>query len=130
VTARGFTLIEVIVAMAVISIGVLAVTGLQHRSLELAGSSRAAQQLLAFTETELALQKQRASSGATADGCLSKPLPTGTTCAVIWTPCTLSARVLTCSALATDPVAVHVQVTTTGPRGASLDLWALAVKDR
>jgi hypothetical protein len=103
------------------------VTAVQHSSLSITRSSSSAQQLLGFTETELSLQKQRAASASTAAGCLST-IPTGTTCAVAWTPCTLSGNSLSCTASAQDPIAYHVRVTTTGPGDAGLELWALAVK--
>ena len=123
---NGFSLIEVLVAVAVMSIGVLGVVALQTNAMKFNAQSRAKQDLLGYTQTELALQKNLDHSGATPS--CAAPLPSGYSCNVVRVPCELSGSAMSCQASVSDPVGYHIIVQTEGFKDTRLELGALVTR--
>lgn len=123
---KGFSLIEILVAVAVMSIGILALVALQTNAMKFNAQSRAKQDLLGVTQAELALQKNLDHSTGT-PSCVA-PVPSGYSCTVVRVPCELSGSALSCQASVSDPVGYHIIVKTQGPKDTQLELGALVTK--
>jgi type IV pilus assembly protein PilV len=90
---QGLTLIEVMVAMLVISVGVIAAAGLQTTALKNTSKAQAVNEVTKIAENEISLQRHLDSVDNT---CETQP-PSGFTCSVIIVPCSIQTGTVTCS---------------------------------
>ena len=112
----GLTLVEVLIAIAVLAIGILAAVGLQTTSLQASSRARIVQEMTKVAESELAIRRSIVST--TADVACITPVGTGFGCAVVVTPCALGGGgAFTCPSA--SPSAHRITVTVTGPRNAT-----------
>ena len=121
---RGLTLVEIMVAVVILAVGVLAAAAMQTTSLGLSGSSESKQEVVRLAQTELKLQRNVDHATTTSSTCLST-LSSGYSCAVARTSCELVSGNINCSSSVSSPQAHQVSVTVTGPRNASLVLQSL-----
>jgi prepilin-type N-terminal cleavage/methylation domain-containing protein len=131
-SASGLTLIEVLVALVVLAVGVLAAATMQATSLRASNNARAIQEVTKLAEGEIAFRRQAnltTSPGnlATCQSVSSLPT-TDHTCQVAVRPCQLSSTTppaMSCpvGGVATaDQVADQVTVTVTGQRDETITL--------
>lgn len=132
----GLTLIEVLVAIVILAVGVLAAATMQTTALRASNDAKAIQGVTKLAEGELELRRSISLStfpGNSTD-CQSvdkdadgKPkVPTGYTCGVVIRPCGLSSTTppaLSCPATGvSNPVADQATVTVNGPRSKTIAL--------
>lgn len=129
-TSPGFTLLEVLVAIVVLAVGVLAAASMQTTALSASNRSRIAQEMTNTARTEAERQRQFARPGtASAEAspaCLST-VPTGYTCTVVVVPCRIVSGSnplrLSCATTETGPVvADQVTVSVSRPQTAPVSL--------
>jgi type IV pilus modification protein PilV len=118
---RGLTLIEVMVAMILISIGVIAAAALQGTALKNTSKAQAVNEVTELAENELEWQRQ---SDASASTCESD-IPSGYTCTLTIVPCTIQSGAIVCSASTTSPKAYQMTVTVTGSQQSSVTLTTI-----
>lgn len=122
-SGTGLTLIEVLVAIVILAVGVLAAAAMQTTALRASSDARAIQDVTEFAEREIELRRQFDLSSTTGKSttCTSvAPVPTGYTCAVEVRACQLSGSTLSCTGTGTE--ADQITVTVTGPRGKTVTL--------
>lgn len=111
--SAGLTLLELLVAIVVLAIGVLAAASMQTSALSASNRSRIAQEVTNTARTEAERQRQFVRFGTApappSPVCLSS-VPSGYTCTVTVAPCRIVSGALTCMTTATGPV-VADQVT-------------------
>lgn len=135
--SAGMTLLEVIVALVVLTLGVLAAAMMQTTALRASNDATAIQGVTKLAEGELELRRSvsLSTSPGNSPECQSvgkdndgKPkVPVGYTCTVVVRPCQLSSTApptLSCptSGTVTNPVADQAIVTVTGPRSKTVAL--------
>lgn len=122
----GMTLLEVLIAIAVLAVGVLAAAAMQTTALRASNDARAIQDVTEFAEREIELRRQfdLSSTAGKSTTCTSvTPLPTDYTCNVEVRNCQLSGTALSCSTgSVTTPVADQITVTIGGPREKTITL--------
>jgi len=125
---HGISIVEILVAIVFLAVGALAALGLQVSALRGSGTAESIQTLTRIAESELLFRRGVEKAGAElvdAEACRVL-VPGGLTCAVVITPCELSAGAPSCGAVSvTDAVAFEVTVTTSGARGAAVSLTSL-----
>jgi prepilin-type N-terminal cleavage/methylation domain-containing protein len=119
----GLTLIEVVIAVAVIAVGVLAALGLQSSALSATGTARASQEVSKLAEAELAIRREMTLAPVT-QPCRAT-VPAGYTCTVTVSACSLGSGTFSCGGTIAAPVAHFVTVSVTGPRSSVLSVNAL-----
>lgn len=126
----GLTLIEVVVAVFVLSVGVLAAAALQGSALQSSRHASITQQLTHLAEGELERQQRTLQSSlavpATSASCASEDHP-GYSCNVDITPCHFANGTLQCSASTPANLikAYEVSVSVIAPQHSTLTLRTL-----
>lgn len=142
-STRGLTLLEVVIALVILSVGVLMAAGMQTNALQASSDATAIQSVTKVAESELefrrkidltlAIGKATTCMHADTDGVpntdgSSDGLPSGHTCKVVVATCTLDALTPSGTRLACPPVAAgplvadQVTVTITGSRSKATTL--------
>lgn len=119
----GMTLLEVLIAIVVLAVGVLAAAAMQTTALRASGDAKAIQDVTEFAEREIELRRQldlSTTAGKSATCTSVTPLPTGYTCAVEVRACQLSGSSLNCTGTGTD--ADQITVTVSGLREKTITL--------
>lgn len=127
--SEGFTLIEVIVAVAVVSIGVFALLQVMGNGLRASSVAEQIRLATSVAESELDYRQQKNINLMGTLACATE-VPDGFACQVVITPCTLVSGEYSCtSGLAVDDtVAYRVDVTATSPRGQDTSLAVYLAK--
>lgn len=113
----GLTLIEVLIAIVILAVGVLAAAAMQTTALRASSDARAIQDVTEFAKREIELRRQfDLSSTAGKSKAEDCPDPTGYTCTVEVRACQLSGTALSCAGGTSNLVADQIAVTVTGPR--------------
>lgn len=120
---QGITLAEVLIALVILTLGVLAAADMQLSALGTSSRAAVSQQLTKLASAELETQRQLATP-RDQQGCLSGEL-TGYTCTTTVSPCSLGTSEFTCAAGVSSALAYSVRVVTTGPRASSFTLSTL-----
>lgn len=121
--SKGLTLIEVLIAIVVLAVGVLAAAAMQTTALRASSDAKAIQGVTEFAEREIELRRQfdLSTPAGKSTTCTSvTPMPTGYTCGVVVSACQLSGSSLACAGTGTD--ADRIVVTVTGPREKTITL--------
>ncbi len=130
-TSAGLTLIEVMIAMAVLSIGVLAAASLQTTSLSASSKARIIQEVTNTARTEMERQRQFVRTGTgpapASPSCLSTA-PTGYTCTVTVVPCRIVSNALSCGPGNGTVLADQVTVRVVGPQASSVELRTVVAR--
>jgi prepilin-type N-terminal cleavage/methylation domain-containing protein len=117
---HGFGLVEVIVGLAILSIGILAAAMLQVSSLRFSSQAEQIKTVTHIAERELEWRRQRDIPE------LLDNAPCATedseTCTVTITGCKIVDGLFTCASDLTSPVAYQILVSYTGPRGDAVTL--------
>lgn len=119
---QGLTLIEVLIAVMVLGVGVIAAASMQTTSLKASSTARIVQEVTNAARTEMELQRKqvRGSLSAAPEPCLSNP---SYKCEVVVVPCRLISGVLSCSmAQSGTVVADQITVTVVGPQASEVRL--------
>lgn len=122
-SVTGLTLIEVLIAIVVLAVGVLAAAAMQTTALRASSDSRAIQGVTEFAEREIELRRQfdlNSAAGRSTTCTSVTPTPTDYTCGVLVSACQLSGSSLACAGTGTD--ADQIVVTVTGLRGKTITL--------
>ncbi len=119
---QGLSLIEVLVAILLLAIGVIAAAGLQGTALNASNKASRIQTVTKAAESELDYHRQ-----IDLEGVESEPCTTGAeNCLVTVTPCDVivnaSSASFDCSATITDVKAYRVTVAVDGPNDADITL--------
>ncbi len=122
-SSRGLTLVELLVALVVLALGVLAAANMQVGALNASSGAAISRQLTKLASAELELQRQLAAP-TSRQSCLSGS-KTGYTCVTTVLPCSLTGTTFVCAASASPVVAYKVRVVTNGPRAGSFTLSTL-----
>jgi type IV pilus modification protein PilV len=120
----GLTLLEVVIAIVVIAIGVLAALGLQSTALRATGTARASQEVSKLAEAELAIRREMTLAPVTDQTCRTN-VPTGYGCFVTVRGCFLASNTFTCTSTTQSTLSHLVTVRVTGPRHPELVVNAL-----
>ena len=127
----GMTLLEVIVAIVVLVIGVLAAATMQTNALRATNDARAVQNVTEFARREIELRRQfdLSSSSGTSPECVTEA-PAGASaaeykCRVQVRSCTLSGSALSCGSNVPNPLAYQITVTVGGPREKTITLQTI-----
>lgn len=122
----GLTLIEVLIALMVLAIGVVAAAQLQAASLRFSGNAADLKVATEVAKSELEWRRQTALTVGADQACASN-LPDGYSCAVTVLPCNAvgSDFSLTCAEGLVSPVAYQISVTAAGNRTAPFTLSAV-----
>lgn len=121
----GLTLVEVVVAIAILAIGVLAVFALQGSALRGTRTATIAQELSNLVQSELQLQREfsrHVNAPVWGESCRSGIVRDDVyTCTVDVLPCEMAGSDLRCRAASvSDAVARQIDVTITGPGNQAL----------
>jgi prepilin-type N-terminal cleavage/methylation domain-containing protein len=120
----GLTLVEVLIAIAILAIGILAALGLQSSALAASRQARIVQELTKIAEAELSIRRTMVSDPNDVT-CVAQIAP-GFTCGIIVTPCVVAVGgSFTCATGTTGPVAHRLTVTATGPGSRQLTVTGL-----
>lgn len=126
-TSSGFTLLEVLVAIVVLAVGVLAAASMQTSALSASNRARVAQEITNTARTEAERQRQFVRSGTSpapaSPACLSA-VPTGYTCTVAVVPCRIANTppALICATGTGTVVADQVTVSVSRPQASTVQL--------
>ncbi len=125
-TLLGLTMIEVVIAMAILSFGVLGAFALQTAALQGTRSAISAQDLANAARSELHIQSQfRRTTGSvvTGESCRTGVIASGLSCTVNVFPCSGSASSITCVSTNVTAVAAHqIVVVVTAQDGRTISL--------
>ena len=110
----GLTIIEVLIALVIFAVGVMALAQLQTSSLRFSSQAEQLRTATQIAEGEIEWRRQTAITVG-ANPCDSYT-PEGFTCSVTIIPCNASGDGLTCAAGLVAPVAYEITVAVTGPR--------------
>lgn len=135
---RGLTLVEVLIALVVLSVGVMAVASLQATALRANSRAEAIRGVTRVAQAELTWQRYSEVGPYTAENpspidgassyaypCLSI-LPADFACTFEITPCNLVSDALTCQRDVVSPLAYRIAVTASDARGTSVTLSAVS----
>jgi prepilin-type N-terminal cleavage/methylation domain-containing protein len=138
--ARGLTLLEVMVATAVLAIGVLATVALQGRSLAASRRAVAVNEVTRMLTAELELQRHTANLGLIPTGdeaadmatfdCMSAKGAGIAACVVTIERCTIADRDVTCGRSVASGPAYRIGVSVEGRYGESANVVTIATSDR
>ncbi len=125
--SQGLTLIEVLIAIVVLAVGVLAAASMQTGALSASNRARVSQELTNTARTEMERQRQFVRPGVDpAPDCLSKnTVPSGYTCTVTVAPCrvtTTTSPSLSCGTGTGTVVADQVTVSVSRPQTPAVTL--------
>src|SRR5690554_5965437 len=122
-SSAGLTLIEVVVALAVLGIGVFAAIQFQMTSLNASSNAEILQQLTRIGQAEIEWRRQTAINLGTQDCQTFRPA-SYPSCTVTMTPCVMlpSEYTFTCNPSVLSPIAYNVSVTVEGPRDLGFQL--------
>lgn len=119
----GLTLIEVLIAIVILAVGVLAAATMQTTALRASNDARAIQGVTKTAEAEIEFRRQiDLTATAGQEPTCKTTVATGYTCVVSVVPCSLSAAALSCSSGVSSPVADQATVTVNGPRSKTITL--------
>jgi Tfp pilus assembly protein PilV len=110
--AKGLTLLEVVLALGVLAVVLLAFTGLQVTSLRAGSSGRLTQK--AVREAENFLESLRTNPGSLPSRCLSSFTLSGLSAACAYQPCRADGTGLACGPSVTQPTAYRVTLRVPG----------------
>lgn len=126
-TSSGLTLLELLIAIVVLAVGVLAAASMQTSALSASNRSRVAQEVTNTARTEIERQRQFVRSGTApalaSPTCLST-VPSGYTCTVTVVPCRIANTppVLVCATGTGTVVADQVTVSVSRPQASPATL--------
>jgi len=120
-STSGLTLIEVMIAIVVLAVGVLAAASMQTTALRSSNDARAIQAVTEFAERKIELLRQSEPTSGTTD-CSESPY----TCTAVVRACQLSGSTLICTGSGTD--AYQITVTVTGLREKTVTLKTVKAK--
>lgn len=123
--SRGFSLVEVLVAMVVLAIGVLGVAQLQASSLRASAKGEAIQDVTGIARAELEARLQMGLSPLSSQNCGTR-VPDNYDCRVKVDRCAIVGGSLTCAGVESGGVGYEITVTATGPRGDVVSLSSFA----
>ncbi len=132
--SQGLTLIEVLIAIVVLAVGVLAAASMQTSALSASNRARVAQELTNTARTEMERQREFARPGIDpAPECLSKnALPSGYTCTVTVAPCRITTATtppsLSCGTGTGTVVADQVTVSVSRPQTPAVTLRTIIAR--
>lgn len=128
--SAGLTLIEVLIAIVVLAVGVLAAASMQTGALSASNRARVAQELTNTARTEMERQRQFVRPGVDpAPDCLSKDIvPSGYTCTVTVAPCRIVSSALSCTSGTEPVVADQVFVRVVGPQSSTAELRTVVAR--
>lgn len=112
----GLSLIEVLIAVSLLSVGVLGAAALQSSALQGTAKAESLQTITSIAEGEIYYRRQIRPTASSNNNC-EAGTPSGYSCTVDTTACTISASAFTCSDSVSFPDAYKVDVTVTGLRG-------------
>ena len=115
---HGLSLVEVMVAMVIIAVGVIAAAGLQTTALKNTTKAQTVNEVTKIAENELSLQRQMDGSG---DQCETQ-ISSEYTCSVTVIPCNVQSGAISCSSSIATPKAYQISVNVTGPQQNSVSL--------
>lgn len=123
---HGLTVVEVLIALVVLAIGVIAAAQLQASSLLFSSQAEAIKQVTRVAEAELQWRRQTALDLGDTD-CQSFVPPEFSECRVEILPCVMPAgsSTFTCSSRAISPVAYQITVQVTGRHQQSFSLRSI-----
>lgn len=127
--SQGLTLIEVLIAIVILAVGVLAAASMQTSALSASNRARVVQELTNTARTEMERQREFVRSGTSAAAasptCLSTA-PSGYTCTVTVAPCRITTATtppsLSCSTGTNTVVADQVTVSVSRPQTTAVTL--------
>lgn len=118
-TSSGFTLLEVLVAIVVLAVGVLAAASMQTSALSASNRSRIAQEVTNTARTEAERQRQFIRSGtapATSPANCLSTLPPGYICTTPSTVGNVTVTIVPCRIVSgSNPLRLSCTTTETGP---------------
>ena len=121
---QGLTLIEVVIAVSILAVGVLAVFGLQSSALRGTRTATLAQELANIAQSELQLQREftrHVTAPVSGETCRSGIALDVFTCTVDVLPCDYGGGAITCrNTSIVTAVARQIDVTVTGPNNEAL----------
>ena len=136
--STGFTIVELLIAIVIISVGVIAAVSLQTTALRASAKARNIQEVTNAVRTEAELQRQAyrqrpaAIPASPVPQCMSTSLPSGHTCTVRILPCRLSgtAKTLSCANVASTLPVVGDQITVrvVGPQAESVEVRTIVAR--
>jgi prepilin-type N-terminal cleavage/methylation domain-containing protein len=116
---KGLTLIEVMIAMMVIAVGVIAAAGLQATALKNTAKAQAVNEITKIAENELSVQRQLDLGDTTCQTQVSS----GYTCSVAMVPCNIQSGAMICSSTVSSGIrAYQVSVSVADSRQNSISL--------
>lgn len=122
-SSTGLTLIEVLIAIVILAVGVLAAAAMQTTALRASNDAQAIQGVTKTAEAEIEFRRQiDLTATAGQQPTCKTAVATGYTCVVSVVPCSLSAGALSCSSGALSSVADQATVTVNGPRSKTITL--------
>lgn len=111
----GLSLIEVLISVSLLSIGVLGAAALQSSALQGTAKAETLQNITGIAESEIYYRRQIRPT-ASSDNACKAGTPSGYSCTVDVTACTVTAGAFSCSTAVSFPDAYKVDVTVGGPR--------------
>jgi prepilin-type N-terminal cleavage/methylation domain-containing protein len=129
-SAKGLTLLEVLVAIVVLAVGVLMAAAMQTSALRASSDASAIQGVTKIAEAEIELRRQidLTTTAGKATTCKTA-VQTGYTCQVEVRPCQLSGTALNCTGVGGSSAdADQVVVTVTGSRSKTLALTTVKAR--
>jgi Tfp pilus assembly protein PilX len=122
----GISFVEVMVALTVLAVGVIAAAHLQAISLQFSSKAEAVKLVTKVAQGELEWRRQTVLDLGITD-CQSDVPGSFSECTVEITPCTIvtSTNTFVCSSDVLSPVAYEIVVSATGPRSESISLRTL-----
>lgn len=130
---EGITLVEIMIAVAIIAIIVLVIAGMQGTALRANTQAQRLQTATSLAEGELELQRQRPPAARLRARCEIDRVGlsnfAGYTCVVSAYPCRYSNNILSCQANGvSDPVAYQVIVEVSGPANTVVTLQTVVAR--
>ncbi len=129
--SSGFTLLEVLVAIVVLAVGVLAAASMQTSALSASSRARIDQEVTNTARTEMERQRQFMRSGTapapSSPACLST-VPSGHTCTLAVAPCRIISGALKCANGTGPVVADQVTVGISKPQATPVSLMTVIAR--
>lgn len=128
--SSGLTLIEVLIAIVVLAVGVLAAASMQTSALSASSRARIAQEVTNTARTEMERQRQVVRSGISPASL--ECLPTSPSCTVTVAPCRIvtssGTPALSCTTGTGPVVADQVIVRVVGPQSSTVELRTVVAR--
>ncbi len=119
---QGLSLIEVMIAIAVVAVAAFAAFTVQANSIRSSARAQAIQQVTKLAESEMELHRQVVIAAGSNQTCQNN-MPSGYTCTVAVQYCNLTSGSLSCALSGvSSPVARLVNVQISGPHAQSVSL--------